>query len=90
MNFVKLLIKKNIKNKSNQPELTVKHHFRVMRLEQPNEKKLKQIMKLNSQSNTILINEIRKKSQLKKKRENESIGLTRQTHDPSHETRTTS
>jgi len=36
--------------------------------------KLKQIIKSNSQSNTILIDEI-KKNQLKKKR-NESIGLT--------------
>ena len=44
-------------------------------------------MKPNSQLNTKLIDEIGKKSQFKK---NESIGLTRQTHDPSHETRTTS
>jgi hypothetical protein len=44
-------------------------------------------MKLNSKSNTILINEIRKKKSTKKKRENESIGLTRQTHYPGHEMR---
>jgi hypothetical protein len=52
-------------------------------------------MKSNSQSNAILINEIGKKSQLKRERErerereNESIGLTRQINNSSHETRTT-
>jgi hypothetical protein len=51
--------------------------------------KPKQIMKHNSQSNTILIDEIGGKSQLKKKKKNKSVGLTRQNHDPSHETGTT-
>jgi DNA-binding XRE family transcriptional regulator len=51
--------------------------------------KPKQIMKSNSQSNTILINEIRKKNQLKKERKNKSIGLTRQTRDSGHEIGTT-
>jgi hypothetical protein len=51
--------------------------------------KPKQIMKRNSQSNTILIDEIGGKSQFQKKRKNKLVGLTRQTHDPSHETGTT-
>ena len=43
-------------------------------------------MKPNSQSNTILNDEIEKKSQLKK---TESIELTYQSWNPGHETRTT-
>jgi len=46
-------------------------------------------MKRNSQSNIILIDEIEKKNQLKKKRKNKLIGLTRQTRDPCHKTWTT-
>jgi hypothetical protein len=49
---------------------------------------LKQIMKPNSQSNTILIDEIEKKRSIKK-RENELIWLTRQTSDSGYETRIT-
>ena len=45
-------------------------------------------MKPNSQSNTILIDKIRKKKVKKKRRENDSIQLTRQTRDPGHETKT--
>jgi hypothetical protein len=52
--------------------------------------KLKQVMKPNSQSNTILIDEIGKKNQLKKRgRKNESIELTCQTCDSGHEMGTT-
>jgi hypothetical protein len=47
--------------------------------------KQKQIIKLNSQLNTILIDEIGK-NHLKKERENELIRLTR---DLNHETKTT-
>jgi hypothetical protein len=50
---------------------------------------LKQIMKPNFQSNTILIDEIEKKRSIKKRRENELIWLTRQTSDSGYETRTT-
>ena len=46
-------------------------------------------MKPNYQSNIILIDEIRKKNQLKKKKKNELIRLTCQICDPSHETGTT-
>ena len=48
-------------------------------------------MKPDSQSNTILINEIKEEKSLltKKERKNESVGLTCQTHDLGHETRTT-
>jgi hypothetical protein len=46
-------------------------------------------MKPNSQLNTILIDEVGKKNQLKKERKNESIESTRQTRDLSHDTGTT-
>lgn len=50
--------------------------------------KPKQIIKPNSQSNTTLIEEIRKKKSIKK-RENELIGLTCQTYDLGHKMKTT-
>jgi hypothetical protein len=52
--------------------------------------KLKHVMKPNSQSNTILIDEIGKKKSIKKKgRKNKSIKLTCQTCDSGYETGTT-
>jgi hypothetical protein len=52
--------------------------------------KSKQIMKSNSQLNTILIDKIGVKESIKKKREkNESITLTDQIRDLSHEMRIT-
>lgn len=46
-------------------------------------------MKPNSQSNTILIDEIGEKTNYNKKTKTDSIGLTYQTHNPSHEIRIT-
>jgi hypothetical protein len=46
-------------------------------------------MKPNSQSNTILNDEIVKKKSIKKRKKPKSTRLTRQTCDPVHETRTT-
>jgi hypothetical protein len=52
--------------------------------------KSKQIMKSNSQLNTILIDKIGVKESIKKKeKKNESIKLTRQIRDLSHEMRIT-
>ena len=45
--------------------------------------KLKQIIKSNSQSNTILIDEMFLKKSIKKRERNDSIGSTR---NPGHET----
>jgi len=48
-------------------------------------------MKPDSQSNTVLIDEIEEKKSkpTKKERKNELVELTCQTHDLGHETRTT-
>lgn len=51
--------------------------------------KPKQIIKPNSQSNTTLIDEIRKKIVNKKERKNELIELTCQTYDRGHKIETT-
>jgi hypothetical protein len=51
--------------------------------------KLKQIIKLDSQSNIILNEEIEKKNPLKKVKKTKSSGLTCQTCDSDHKMETT-
>jgi len=46
-------------------------------------------MKLNSQSNTILNDKIKKNQLKKRKKKSKLIGLTCQTLDPCYETKTT-